>query len=88
MKNCPKLRELRIVGVRSFEDFSVMEIEDVDALEVIKMGDLNEESFNFFYAPLELKSILHAQCVMTRYAFSHITQVWRRRILRVSSRGV
>ena len=58
LKNCPKLRELRITGVRSFEDFSVCEIESVDALEVIEMGDVNEESFNFYHASLELKSIL------------------------------
>ena len=34
------------------------EIENVDALEVIEMGDLNEESVNFSCASLELKSIL------------------------------
>ena len=38
----------------------MIEIENVDALEVIEMGDLDEESdsFNFYYASLELKSIL------------------------------
>ena len=30
----------------------------MDGLEVIKIGDLNEKSFNFYYASLELKSIL------------------------------
>ena len=58
LKNCPKLKELRITGVRSFEDYTVCEIENVDALETIEMGDLNEESYNFYYASLELKSIL------------------------------
>ena len=58
LKNCPKLRELRIIGVRSFEDYDVCEIENVDALEVIEIGDLNEWSRNFFFASLELKSIL------------------------------
>ena len=58
LKNCPRLRELRITGVRSFSDYSVCEIENVDALEVIEMGELNEESYNFCYASLELKSIL------------------------------
>ena len=58
LKNCPKLRELRITGVRSFSDYSVCEIENVDALEVIEMGDLNEKSYSFNYASLELKSIL------------------------------
>ena len=58
LKNCPRLRELRITGVRSFSDYSVCEIENVDALEVIEMGELNEVSVNFYYASLELKSIL------------------------------
>ena len=57
LKNCPKLRELRI-GPWSFLDYSVIEIENVDALEVIEMGELNEKSWNFYWASLELKSIL------------------------------
>ena len=57
LKNCPSLRELRI-GRYSFSDYSVCEIENVDALEVIEIGDLNELSNNFDSASLELKSIL------------------------------
>ena len=57
LKNCPKLKSLKI-GRYSFSDYTVCEIENVDALEVIEMGDLNEESHNFVYASLELKSIL------------------------------
>ena len=57
LKNCPKLREL-IVGRYSFSDYTVIEIENVDALEEIKMGNVKDESFNFYYASLELKSIL------------------------------
>ena len=57
LKNCPKLKELRVTGVRSFSDYSVCEIENVDALEVIEMGDLKDWSVNFYYASLELKSI-------------------------------
>ena len=57
LKNCPKLKSLKM-GRYSFSDYKVIEIENVDALEVIEMGDLNEESFNFAYASLELKSIL------------------------------
>ena len=57
LKNCPKLKSLKI-GRYSFSDYKVCEIENVDALEVIEMGDLNEESHNFVYASLELKSIL------------------------------
>ena len=57
LKNCPKLRSLKM-GHHSFSDYTVCEIENVDALEVIEMGDLNERSLNFVYASLELKSIL------------------------------
>ena len=57
LKNCPKLKSLKI-GEYSFSEYTVIEIENVDALEVIEMGELNKESYNFFYASLELKSIL------------------------------
>ena len=57
LKDCPKLRSLKM-GRYSFSDYTVIQIENVDALEVIEMGDLNEESFNFAYASLELKSNL------------------------------
>ena len=57
LKNCPKLKSLKM-GRFSFSDYSVCEIENVDALEEIEMGELNEVSRNFRYASLELKSIL------------------------------
>ena len=57
LKNCSKLKSLKM-GRYSFSDYNVIEIENVDALEVIEMGDLNEKSCNFWYASLELKSIL------------------------------
>ena len=57
LKNCLKLKSLKI-GHNSFRDYTVCEIENVDALEVIEMGELNEYSPNFTYASLELKSIL------------------------------
>ena len=57
LKNCPKLKSLKM-GRYSFSDYTVIEIENVDALEVIEMGDLNELSCNFYCASLELKSIL------------------------------
>ena len=57
VKNCPKLKSL-MVGRYSFSDYTVCEIENVDALEVIEMGDVNEASYNFRSASLELKSIL------------------------------
>ena len=55
LKNCERLRELKI-GCRSFSDYSVCEIENVDSLEVIEMGELNNGSVNFCEASLELKS--------------------------------
>ena len=56
LKNCPKLKSLKM-GRFSFSDYTVIEIENVDALEMIEMGELNEESTNFLFASLELKSI-------------------------------
>ena len=57
LKNCPKLKSLKM-GRYSFSDYSVCEIENVNALESIEIGDLDEASHNFYYASLELKSIL------------------------------
>ena len=57
LKDCPKLKSLKM-GRYSFSDYTVIEIENVDALESIEMGELNEESANFLYASLELKSVL------------------------------
>ena len=56
LKNCPKLKSLKM-GRYSFSDYTVCEIENVDALEVIEIGDLHEKSYNFCIASLELKSI-------------------------------
>ena len=52
LKDCPKLRSLRM-GCYSFSDYTVCEIENVDALETIEMG-----VYSFYSASLELKSIL------------------------------
>ena len=57
LKNCPKLKSLKM-GRYSFSDYRVIEIENVDALEVIQIGSWNAYSYNFYYASLELKSIL------------------------------
>ena len=57
LKNCPKLKLLKM-GRYSFSDYRVIEVENVDALEVIEIGDVNVASYNFDYASLELKSIL------------------------------
>ena len=55
LKNCERLREL-MIGYNSFSDYSVCEIENLPSLEGIEMGELNEKSWNFRYASLELKS--------------------------------
>ena len=52
LKNCPKLKSLKM-GRYSFSDYTVIEIESVDALEEIEM----DGSYNFYYASLELKSV-------------------------------
>ena len=57
LKTCPQLK-LLVVGNQSFSGYTVCEIENVDALEVIEIGDLNGRSFNFYSASLELRSIL------------------------------
>ena len=57
VKDCPKLKSLKM-GRWSFSDYTVIEIENVDALEVIEIGDLNNWNYNFYNASLELKSIL------------------------------
>ena len=56
VKNCPKLKSLKI-GHFSFSDYIVFEIENVDALEEIEIGELNEMSANFVYASLKLESV-------------------------------
>ena len=55
VKNCDALKELKI-GRYSFSDYSVIEIENVNSLELIEIGGVIEDSYNFFYASLELKS--------------------------------
>ena len=49
------------MGRYSFSDYTVCEIENVDALEVIEMGDLNKDSYNFYYASLELSILIHVE---------------------------
>ena len=56
LKNCPRLRELKI-GCGSFSDYSVCEIENVNRLTVIKIGELHEGTDSFWYASLELRSV-------------------------------
>ena len=55
LKDCPKLKELWM-GRYSFSDYSVCEIESVEALEAIAMGDAHFWSGCFYRSSLELKS--------------------------------
>ena len=57
VKNCDALKELKI-GRFSFSDYSLIEIENVNSLELIEIGEVNRESNSFGYASLELKSEL------------------------------
>ena len=57
VKNCDALKELKI-GSYSFSDYSLIEIENVNSLELIEIGEIDRVSYNFFYISLELKSDL------------------------------
>ena len=75
LKNCPKLKSLKI-GRYSFSDYSVIEIENVDALEVIEMGDLSDKECNSFRdASLTLRDLPALKTlVFGRGAFSNCLQ--------------
>ena len=55
LRDCPLIKSLEIGGC-SFCDYSVCEIENVDRLEVIEMGESSMENYAFHYASLKLKS--------------------------------
>ena len=75
LRNCERLKELKI-GCYSFSDYSVCEIDTLPSLEVIEMGELNEESNNFWYASLELKGECCDKRMMNRHAPFEIASVW------------
>ena len=56
LKDCERVRELKI-GRYSFNDYGVCVIENDASLEGIEMGELTTENYNFYYAPLILKSV-------------------------------
>ena len=64
------------MGRYSFSDYSVIEIENVDKLEVLEIGDLNEESYNFYAAPLELRGGLWHLLLIFRLTKVTITSPW------------
>ena len=57
LKDCPKLKSLKM-GKHSFIRYSTCVIENVNALEVIQIGDSSIDSNNFRPALLVLKSIV------------------------------
>ena len=59
LKNCPHVKELKM-GRYSFLGYSTCEIENDDSLEVIEMGELNEESSNFYGGDCVLRSCCNA----------------------------
>ena len=56
LKDCERVRELKI-GRYSFNDYGVCVIENDASLEGIEMGEVTTENYNFYYAPLILKSV-------------------------------
>ena len=75
VKNCDALKELKI-GRYSFSDYSLIEIENVNSLELIEIGEVNRESNSFGYASLELKSELWLLLLMNRFTEIEITSIW------------
>jgi len=75
VKNCDRLKELRIKG--SFTDYTVIEIENVDSLEVIELGELYRNSYNFYFASLELRSDYDGMTLMNRPTKFEITSLWQ-----------
>ena len=67
LKGCAVLRELKICS-GSFCDYDVCEIENVPSLEVIEMGELNEECSNFSKSDLLLKSNDQLLHITSRFA--------------------
>ena len=56
LKDCEKLKEV-IIGAYSFREYSICEIQNLPAVEVIAMGAVNDWSESFMSASLELKSV-------------------------------
>ena len=54
LKNCRQVKELKM-GRFSFLGYSACEIENDDSLEVIEMGELNEESSDFYGGDCRLR---------------------------------
>ena len=75
VKNCDALKELKI-GRYSFSDYSVIEIENVDKLEVLEIGSYDKNGKSFDHAPLELRSGYDGVIMMDRLTEIEITSIW------------
>ena len=49
LMNCPSLKEVRI-GRYSFSDYMYSYVENLESIELVEYGDVNEESYNFYNA--------------------------------------
>ena len=56
LKDCKKLKKL-IIGAYSFREYSICELKNLPAVEVIEMSAVNDWSESFMSASLELKSV-------------------------------
>ena len=56
LQDCPSLTELKM-GNYSFSDYSRFRVENLTSLEVLEVGDWNNQSWCFYWADLELRSV-------------------------------
>ena len=54
LKECKQLKELRI-GCLSFADYSECDMQDLDALETVVIGNAKTSSCCFYWSDLELR---------------------------------
>ena len=74
LKDCRRLKSLAI-GCYSFSGFSSCVIEDNPSLEVIRIGEVNRRSSNFFDSSLELRSESHGRRLMNRLTKTELTRM-------------
>ena len=76
LSSCERMKVLKI-GTCSFMDYSVCVIENLPSLEMVVMGELKAMSGNFFWASLELKSMLVKLRMISRLTDVKICAVWK-----------
>ena len=76
LKNCERLRELRIGG-QSFVEYNVFDVENVPSLEVIEIGNVLKDNRNFWAASrFELKSVFDGTRMTNRFTQIEIAYSW------------